>query len=103
MVLQSISSEFLATAFSRPSSPLYTPFTWGEDGSMVIMTLASLATSAGLAAFEAPWATKESTTDELRSYTTNLVPFFIKFLAMWAPMLPRPMKPTGAPDEVADE
>ena len=77
-----------------PVGPLTTVSTCRGVGSIVMTTSVIDATSAGVAAHSAPFATSWSADSRRMSLTTRSNPAFCRLRVIPEPMLPRPMKPT---------
>ena len=94
IVLESTMTVPVAMAAKTPPGPSRTFSTSGPSGSIVMRTVAALATSAGEPTAVAPSFTSSSTAPRLRLWTTTAKPFLSRLRAMGFPMRPRPMNPT---------
>ncbi len=97
----SISTVPGRTPSNTPFGPASTSSTSGESGTIVMTTVASRATSAGLPATCAPARASVSTGPRLRLCTTSVWPALIRLSAIGRPIRPRPMKPTVSRSGIA--
>merc|ERR1719163_1677586 len=98
------SAPFFTDAKIPVSGSVYTDTTWGLEGSMVTMVShPSAASSLGVAAEEAPWATALSTADWATSKTTTSCLALSRLWAMCPPMFPSPMNPTFDDMDLVEE
>ena len=65
------------------------------EGNMVTICLVLEATSLGVSAVSAPKSFRSATASGYMSWTISEHPLSSKFLAIGAPMFPKPTKPTG--------
>ena len=79
-----------------PSGPSTTSRTWASSSTVTDTRRAVRATSAPVAAAVAPSATNGSVVSGRTSHTTSPPGQARRRFAIGAPMLPRPMNPTGA-------
>mmetsp|Transcript_14060 Transcript_14060/g.44734 ORF Transcript_14060/g.44734 Transcript_14060/m.44734 type:complete len:214 (+) Transcript_14060:593-1234(+) len=90
IVLQSMNKALADILFTMPSSPKYRDSTCLSAGSIEITTSALETASATLLLGLAPASANNCTCDSTRSKTVVLNPALTRFLAIDAPMLPRP-------------
>ena len=83
-------------ADKMPSGPASTSRTWASVLTMIMMHVAAVATSAGLAATDAPLAANRAVDSSRTSQTVRPPGQSTRLRHIGPPMSPNPMKPTGS-------